>query len=204
MSEVAETTRTAGFVLVGGRSSRMGSDKALLVVEGGPLAQRLAERVRAAAGSAALVGSREKYGSLGWPVVEDIFPARGPLGGVHAALRQTPARWNLIVGCDLPFLTAEFMAFLLKAAEAHDVPVLAPVSARGEYEPLAAVYRRDCVDEVQLAIERQEHQMRRLLERLGCRAVTPADWRPFDPEGVLFQNVNTPEDYERARRKTRG
>src|SRR5690349_13170490 len=93
-----------GYVLLGGRSSRMGQDKALLAFEDRPLAARVADLVQQACGSVTLVGSREKYGGLGYPVMDDIFPNQGPLGGIHTALSRSRARWNLIAGCDMPYL----------------------------------------------------------------------------------------------------
>ncbi len=194
----------AGFVLVGGQSRRMGQDKALLDWGGTRLAQRLAERVFAAAGSATLIGSRQKYGHLGWPLLEDLVPGRGPLSGIHTALKHTPARWNLVVGCDLPFLTTEFLAFLLGIAEAGDSQAVVPVSPRFGYEPLAAVYRQDCLGEAEAALEGQQYKIAGVLDRLRLRTVLPDQWRPFDPEGILFENVNTPQELERARQRAGG
>jgi len=195
---------SAGFVLVGGPSLRMGQDKALLEFDGTPLAQRLAGLVATVAGSASLVGSRRKFLHLGWPVLEDIIPGLGPLGGLHAALTHTAARWNLVVGCDLPLLTADFLALLLRLAVETEAQAVVPVSRQSAYEPLAAVYRKDCLEAVQSAIDRRQLRMAALLERLHLRPVPPEEWRAFDPDGVLFHNVNTPEELESARKKLAG
>lgn len=189
----------AGFVLVGGQSVRMGADKALLAVQEAPLAVRVARRVAAAAGSATLVGSCEKYAHLDWPVIEDLLPGRGPLSGVHAALKHSPARWNLVVGCDLPFLTEEFLAFLLGIAEKENARVIVPASERHGFESLVAVYHADCLEVIEATLLGDDYQLARVFEKLRPRAVGREEWAPFDRDGRLFDNVNTPEDLERAR-----
>src|SRR5512142_2916527 len=110
-------SRSAGFVLAGGRSSRMGQDKALLPWKGSTLIESVAREVFNAAGSVTLIGSPERYGSLGFPVISDKIQGCGPLGGLHAALSVTTAEWNILVACDMPAVTSELLKELLAAAE---------------------------------------------------------------------------------------
>jgi molybdopterin-guanine dinucleotide biosynthesis protein A len=176
----------------------MGRDKALLPFEGVPLAHRLAERVLRAAGSAALVG-RRLYATLGWPIIEDLFPGRGPLAGIHSVLQQSAAEWNLVVACDLPFLSIGFLRFLLRAAtetSAQGTQLVVPVSSRG-YE-LAAVVRRDCLPAAEAAMAGGDYRLSGFYARVRRREIAPAQWRRFDPRGLLFQNVNTPEELQKA------
>jgi len=190
----------AGFVLVGGAGRRMGRDKALLPFEGVPLAHRLAERVHSAAGSATLVGGRRRLcATLGWPIIEDLFPGRGPLAGIHSVLQQSAAEWNLVVACDLPFLSIGFLRFLLRAARetsAEGTQLVVPVSSRG-YE-LAAVVRRDCLPAAEAAMAGGDYRLSGFYARLRRREIAPAQWRRFDPDGLLFQNVNTSEELAQA------
>ena len=104
-------------MLAGGKSSRMGRDKALLPFRGGALAGHVAATVAAAAGSVALIGDPQKYGHLGYPVLPDRRPGVGPLGGIESALCYTAADWNLVLACDMPGISAEFLRGLLDAAE---------------------------------------------------------------------------------------
>jgi molybdopterin-guanine dinucleotide biosynthesis protein A len=190
----------AGFVLVGGAGRRMGGDKALLPFEGVPLAHRLAERVGSAAGSATLVGSRRLYAALGWPIIEDLFPGRGPLAGIHSVLKQSAAEWSLVVACDLPFLGIDFLRFMLRAAteaSAEGAQLVVPVSSRG-YE-LAAVLRRDCLPAAEAAVAGGDYRLSGFYARVPRREIAPVEWRRFDPDGLLFQNVNAPEDVKKLR-----
>lgn len=185
---------TAGYVLVGGRSSRFGSDKALATWNGKTLALWVAEQVREAAGSVTLVGPREKYGSLGLPLIEDPIQGFGPLAGLSAALDHTAAAWNVVVACDMPHVTAGFLAFLLRTAREQDPDVLLPLDPDGRAEPLCAVYAMRCREVVAEAIRRGVHKMTTGLAGLRVQHVTSSDYAAFNPDGRLFANLNTPAD----------
>ena len=145
--------RRAGFVLVGGKSSRMGRDKALLPFHGTTLVEHVAEQVRRAAGSVTLVGAPERYHRLGLPVIADRTEGCGPLAGIQAALECTEADWNLVVACDMPSVTADFLATLFEQAECCGGCCLLPVPPSGLPEPLCAVYHRDCLATVTRALQ---------------------------------------------------
>src|SRR5690349_1942483 len=100
----------AGFVLAGGKSSRMGCNKALLPFRGRTLVEHIASEVSTVTHTVALIGDRALYIILGYPVIEDVFPGRGPLSGIHAALRASGAEWSLVVACDMPEMTAGFLS----------------------------------------------------------------------------------------------
>ncbi|MBZ5528490.1 MAG: molybdenum cofactor guanylyltransferase [Acidobacteriia bacterium] len=107
----------AGYVQAGGASSRFGSDKALAELGGKPMLLRMTALVESVAGRASVVAPAGRYEGLGVDVVPDRWPGQGPLGGIVTALLHTAETapdcpWNLIVGCDLPFLTVEWLAFL--------------------------------------------------------------------------------------------
>lgn len=174
--------------MAGGRSSRMGRDKALLRFRGMPLAEAVARAVEGAAGSAVLVGNPTLATSLSYPVIPDLYPGEGPLGGILTALHHTAAEWNLVAACDMPELTSAFLARLLDAAAESDAEVLMPLGRGGLPEPLCAVYRLSARDQVQAAFD------------AGARKVTAAlaGLRTFHlavPDLKQFQNVNTPEDW---------
>jgi molybdenum cofactor guanylyltransferase len=184
---------TAGFVLTGGRSSRMGRDKALLSIEGSLLVERTAERVRAAAGNVTLIGAPERYAYLGLPVLPDLMPDGGPSGpggpicGLHTALKTNRADWNLVVACDMPGLTAGFLSDLLAAAKQLGCACLVPQTDSGLH-PLCAVYHRRAGDAVHFAIQHKLFKMHDLLKSLGA-----VSW-PV-PDASPLENVNTPLEW---------
>lgn len=189
-----------GFVLTGGASSRMGQDKALMEVEGRPLVLYVADIVQQAVNPVTLVGSRQKYQALGLPVVEDLLPGFGPLSGIHAALKATTSPLNLVVGCDMPFLNPPFLEMMIQVAMVADTQVTVAESPEYGFETMCAVYNRDCLPGVEESIKAGDLKLSRLYERLRVRLVSAAEWGSFNTQGVLFQNVNTPGDFQQARR----
>jgi molybdenum cofactor guanylyltransferase len=158
----------------------MGRDKALLPFRGAALGESVARAVESAAGSVTIVG-RAEFGPL--RSILDRYPGEGPLGGILTALADSSADWNLIVACDMPELTSDFLARLLDAAEKSGAAALVPKG-----EPLCAVYHRDCREPFEAAFARG---IRKIMEAV---AEVPAVICPIE-EVAQFQNVNTPEDW---------
>ncbi|HXX45381.1 MAG TPA: molybdenum cofactor guanylyltransferase [Candidatus Acidoferrales bacterium] len=188
----------AGFVLAGGASSRMGRAKALLEIGGVPLIVRTARLAAAVAGSATVVGGGGKYRTLGLRVIEDDLPGAGPLGGIATALRASEAPWNLILACDLPYLTRNWLEFLVQRGVASQADAVIPMNTLGA-EPLCAVYHKCGEPLIRTAIERGVRKVTDGLKELRVEAIAPAEWKAFDSDGLLFKNMNSPEDYEEAK-----
>jgi molybdopterin-guanine dinucleotide biosynthesis protein A len=195
--------------LAGGESSRMGVDKGLLEIAGVAMIVRAAQLVESVIGApAVVVGAPEKYRGLGLRATADDWPGCGPLGGIATALRASAAEWNLIVACDLPYLTREWLEYLLQRARDSDaeavVPMnLTPANKRGA-EPLCAVYHRGCEPSLRRALEQDVRKVTDGLAELRVEMIEPAKWKGFDSDGLLFKNVNTPADYEEAKAKFAG
>ncbi len=166
----------------------MGRDKALLPFRGGVLVETVARAVKRAAGGVVLVGSSGGYEALGYAVVPDLHPGEGPLGGILTALGDSAAEWNLIVACDMPGVSADFLAGLLDAAERSGAGALLPAGPSGRLEPLCAVYHGNSRQTLLDAFARGVRKVTAALD--GLRVV-----RLAVPEAALFQNVNTPEDW---------
>jgi molybdenum cofactor guanylyltransferase len=204
MSEPDRIATTAGFILAGGESSRMGVDKGLLEIAGVPMIVRTARLVESVVGApAVVVGTPEKYRGLGLRAIADDWPGCGPLGGIATALRASLAEWNLIVACDLPHLTREWLEYLLQRArdsEAEAVVAMnpAPANKRGA-EPLCAMYHKGVEPAMRRALERGVRKVTDGLAELRVEMIEPAKWKGFDSDGFLFKNVNTPADYEEAK-----
>jgi molybdopterin-guanine dinucleotide biosynthesis protein A len=204
-----DVTSVAGFILAGGESSRMGVDKGLLGIAEEPMIVRAARLVESVVGAPVLVvGTPAKYRELGLRAIADDWPGCGPLGGIATALRASEADWNLVVACDLPYLTREWLEFLLQrardSAEEAVVPMnLTPENKRGA-EPLCAVYHKGCEPMLRRALERGVRKVTDGLAELRVEVIEPKEWKGFDSDGLLFKNVNTPADYEEAKRKLAG
>ena len=199
----------AGFILAGGESSRMGVDKGLLEIAGVPMIARAARLVESVVGSpVVVVGTPEKYRELRLRAIADDWPGCGPLGGIATALAASDAEWNLIVACDLPYLTREWLQYLLQRArdsaeEAVVARNLTPANRRGA-EPLCAMYHRGSEPELRRALQRGVRKVTDGLAELRVEMIEPAKWKGFDSDGLLFKNVNTPADYEEAKAKFAG
>ena len=121
----------ATYILAGGQSSRMGRDKAMLAPGGTPLLLRTAALLATLAGPPIIIGPPERYLALGYPVIADDAPGIGPLGGIATALRHSNQPWNLMVGCDMPFLTSQWLDYLITRAIVSNSDAVIPQSAAG-------------------------------------------------------------------------
>jgi molybdopterin-guanine dinucleotide biosynthesis protein A len=145
-----------------------------------------------------------KYAEFGAEIVEDRWPGEGPLGGIITALEdaaQSAARpgWNLIVSCDMPFLTPEWLAFLGERAAKSKAQVVFPHSASGP-EPLCACWQTDAAATLRSGFERGIRKVTEGIAQLRAEVLDEVDWKRFDSAGRLFWNMNTAADYEEARR----
>jgi molybdenum cofactor guanylyltransferase len=198
---MSEKRQIAGWILAGGPSSRMGRAKALLEISGEPVILRTARLVEALVGSVAVIGGGREYEKLGLRVIEDDLPGAGPLEAIATALRVSKAPWNLMLACDLPHLTREWMEFLVKRALASQADAVLPMNVLGA-EPLCAVYHKCGEPLIRTAIGRGVRKVTEGLKELRIETIEPGEWKAFDSEGLLFKNMNTPEDYEEAKAKS--
>jgi molybdopterin-guanine dinucleotide biosynthesis protein A len=187
----------------------MGRDKGLLDFGGAPLILHTARLLKLITAQVTVVGSPHRYSALGLHAIGDESdpraqedsnePRRGPLAGICAALASTQFPWNLIVACDLPYVSAKWLDWLLsRALRSHGEAVI-PQTERG-IEPLAAVYRRECVAPISAALARGVRKVSDAIAELRVDFVYPREWRRIDPSGVILRNMNEPGDYEEAKK----
>ena len=204
MSQLASVAKVCqGYVLTGGRSSRMGQDKALMMLDGHPLGTIVAHHVHQAVNSVTLVGEHCKHAPLGFPLIEDAYRGLGPISGIHAALVDCRKPLALVVGCDMPFLTAGFLGELAMIASVDDADITVAESPEHGYESLCAVYRRSALPVVEEAIAQRQLKLASLYDRLKMRVLSAEECAPYNRQGVLFANVNTPGDFEDAQKRLR-
>jgi molybdenum cofactor guanylyltransferase len=185
----------------------MGRDKGLLDFGGVPLILHTARLLEPLVAEVTVVGSPGRYAKLGLCAIADDMQARrgpdrlssGPLAGIATALAATRSSWNLIVACDLPYLSARWIEWLLSRASRSRREAVVPRTERG-IEPLAAVYRRECGGPIAVALARGVRKVSDAIEELRVDFVHPREWRGIDPSGLVLKNMNAPGDYERARK----
>ena len=184
-------------VLAGGRSSRMGTDKGTMDFCGTRMIDLVTHRLGMLTDRIVVVARRRvDLGSVGGLVIEDEQPFAGPLPALIAGLRAAAAERCVVVACDTPFLNARLLDRLTQLpADDHDAAV--PVTSDGA-QPLHAVYRDCAVEPLLAAIAAGERSLREGLARLRVRWVEEAEWRPIDPDGRSFLNMNTPEQLASA------
>ncbi len=187
---------TAAAILTGGHSRRMGRDKARLPFGSTPLIERVIAAAAPVADELLLITRQASdFADLGLPTHADLHPDLGPLGGLYTALKKSSSNILLLLSCDLPFITSDFLRFLTQ--QLGDYQAAIPHSAQGT-QPLCAAYTPACMPAVETAITANRLSIRALQNNLHVRILTADQWRHLDSQQHLFININTPADYERA------
>jgi molybdenum cofactor guanylyltransferase len=186
-------------ILAGGRATRLhGRNKAALHVGDATILERQLTVLRAVVGRTVVVANDERpYQSYDIPIIPDLAPGTGPLGAVYSAIRSVDTANTLIVACDMPFLTVPFLRHLVEAGSSADIAI--PRTERG-YEPLCATYSRRCAPVLRRQLEAKRLKLRDVLvgKGLTIKELGPDEIAQYDCDGLLFFNINTPDDYARA------
>jgi molybdopterin-guanine dinucleotide biosynthesis protein A len=187
----------AAFILAGGKSTRMGSDKAFVMLDGRTLLARALELARAVTDNVRIVGSAEKFAAFA-PVVEDVFRECGPLGGIHAALRASGAELNLMLAVDVPFVSPALLRYLVTRARGSDAIATVP-RADGGWQPLCAVYRRGFAEGAEKALRAGCYKIGALFADANVQAIEEEELTRAGFAAGMFRNLNTKDDLEAAR-----
>jgi len=200
---MTETTSLTGLILAGGASSRMGENKALLALEGRKLIERVADALAALTDDILIIANEaEPYRFLDRPIIPDIRPGYGPLMGLYSGLKAARGELALLAAVDMPFLSPDYLRFLLSLAPGYDVVI--PRTGH-RLHPLCAVYRREsCLPAIEQAIARGQRRLIAFHPQMRVRQVDEAELRRVDPDLRVLMNVNTPEELEAARRLLKG
>jgi molybdopterin-guanine dinucleotide biosynthesis protein A len=186
-------------IQAGGQSSRMGEDKALKTFLGRPLIQRVTERVSPIADEVIVTTNRPKdYTFLGLPLFSDLKPGRGALGGLYTGIASASQSVVAVVACDMPFASPALLeaATRLMAEEVADVVI---AKSDEGFEPLHAVYRREtCLPAIEAAIEADQWKVIAWFPQVKVRVLASDEIKHYDPSGLAFWNVNTPEEFSKA------
>lgn len=190
-------SRLDAAILAGGRGHRLGGrDKSAIVIDGVEVIDRQLDALAPVAHRVFVVGRPDRrFAARGLAVVEDLVAGAGPLGGVYTALRTATTPRVLVIACDMPFLTAEFLAFV--GAAGHGCDVAVPKDGRGLH-PLCAVWSTGAIPVVERVLGEGVRAVRGALEALRVHIIEENAVGAFDPDGRLLHNINTPDDLARA------
>jgi molybdopterin-guanine dinucleotide biosynthesis protein A len=199
-----------GFILAGGQSRRMGTDKSLLTIDGQTFVERIAIQLSAVASSVTVVGNRESSATnlgaslpISLKQIPDVYSRWGALGGVHAALSACLAKWALIVACDFPFVTDDL--FLRMAIRRNEFDAVAPIQKDLVPQPLCTLYRvNPCLAKAADLINSGERKPIALLQSVRTRWLSFEELSHLQNAAHFFDNINTPEDYARIVEKRTG
>ena len=199
-----KSPRTFGYVMAGGGSTRFGKDKALTAFEGRTMLERTVELLRRVTGEVAVVAPAGRYSLESTRIVVDRWPGEGPLGGIitallNAAEAAAKPQWALIVSCDMPFLTEEWLRFLAERAEESEAEVLVPNSVNGP-EPLCACWRVNAERHLEQRFLAGTRKITQAMRAIRTEMLDEQEWKRFDSAGRLFWNMNTAADYDETLR----
>jgi len=182
-------------ILAGGKSMRMGTDKAFVDFEGRTLLARALDLAREVSADVRIIGSKDKFAPFA-SVVEDEFLGCGPLAGIHAALRSSHTELNVILAVDMPFVSRSFLEYLIE--QACDVPTAAAVVPRWNegWQPLCAIYRRRFAIAAEEALRAGRNRIDLLFDAASTRVIKRDELERAGFSSDLFRNMNTPEELQ--------
>ena len=199
-----EIPRLTAIILAGGKSSRIGSDKdkAILKLNGKRLIDIVISKLKHIVGdNIIIVGPPEKYPSYE-QVVSDLFNQRGLLVGLYSGLKASASRYNLVVGCDMPFLKVELLQYMRDMIDSNDIII--PRYAKSYVEPLCAIYSKDCLEVMKRNIEAGILSIRRIFPYLKVKYIEEKEIKRVDPKLNSFFNINFKEDFNMAEELIKG
>jgi molybdopterin-guanine dinucleotide biosynthesis protein A len=191
--------KVTSIILAGGKNLRLGRNKALETLDGKSLIEHVIERVEPLSERILIVTSREKFDlpvSVKAEMLADLYPDKGPLGGIYTGLAASRSLYNIVVACDMPFLNTELLNYMLGLSRDYDAVV--PRLEEGMIEPLHSIYSRGCLDNMQKRLESNELKVHSFLKTVRVRYIERDESQKLDPELLSFFNINHQSDIERA------
>ena len=192
-------------IQAGGESRRMGQDKALVPFLGRPLIWRVLERIGQLADEVVVTTNKpENYPFLNVVLAPDKIPGRGALGGLYTALSAASHPMVAVVACDMPFASDMLFEGARRLMVEEDADVVIAKTDEG-YEPFHALYRREtCLPAIEAAIEADQWKVISWFSKVKVRELSPQEVKAFDPSGLCFWNLNTPEEFAEAEKRASG
>lgn len=168
----------------------MGTDKGLVEFQGKEMIAHVIQNVKESVNDILIISNNSAYRKFGYPVFEDIHKNCGPMGGIQGGLSNSKTNWNLVIGCDLPFVTKEFFSFLVSSIVEGDAIV--PIHDSFA-EPLCALYHKSSLPKLEALLSKQELKMQNVLKHLDSKFID-VPMEMFDST-IIFRNFNSPKDF---------
>ena len=193
---VQEQPSVTGVILSGGQSSRMGQNKSLMMLGERRLIDRVVDVLCEVFTDLMIVtNAPDVYADLGLSMVGDVFPHKGSLGGIYSAIHHVSTPYCFVVACDMPFLNAALMRYMMSQMTDYDVVM---PDIEGNMQPLHAIYSKACLTPIQQRLVAGRLKIVGFLSDVRVRTVTTDEVQHFDPQLLAFQNLNTPEEFHMA------
>lgn len=182
-----------GYILAGGKSSRMGTDKGLMLLDGKPLIEHIIEQLKPAVGNLVIVSNNPAYAAFGYELITDLVKDIGPAGGIYSALTHSKTDKNFILSCDMPFVTTAAIDFIIQ--QTSSAQIILPVH-KGQMEPMFGLYSKSCLTQWHALIQQGFLKLQEMVCHFNLLKLDVDGNHIFaDP---LFININTPEDFKKA------
>jgi molybdopterin-guanine dinucleotide biosynthesis protein A len=184
-------------ILAGGNSSRMGMDKSFVSLGGRPIIGHVLERVSGLGQNETIliVNRPDDYAHMGLPMFSDVIPGKGPLGGIYTAIHHSGSHFTLVLACDMPLVNPSLLRHMIALCSEVGGPydVIVP-RVDGHPQGLHAIYRRSCLEPIRECLDADRLKVIGFYDRVRVRYLDPLEYARFDPHGLSFQNINTPDE----------
>jgi molybdopterin-guanine dinucleotide biosynthesis protein A len=177
-------------ILAGGKSSRMGEDKGLVAINGKPMVEYVIDQASQISSKIRIISQNNLYEKFGYPVSPDLIPDCGPIGGIYTALHHATASFVLILSCDIPLISSDFLLYLFKNKVENKV--VAPFY-NGKYEPMCAIYPKTIKEKLKECIETRQYKMQKLMEDTDAVKILITE-ELMDRYNHNFKNINYRSD----------
>jgi molybdenum cofactor guanylyltransferase len=191
-------THTTGIILAGGKSRRMGMEKGLALFKGQPLIHWAISILKEACSEILISSNSDCYDYLGYKVVHDVEKDSGPMGGIYSSLIESKNSKNIVLSCDMPFITSEIFQCL--SGKISDAWICVPWHESDHYEPLCGIYMKESLPDMKLFMDVKNYKLPEFFARTNFRALSITEIHPGLPDNY-FMNINSPSDLEIAERE---
>lgn len=187
------------IILAGGKNLRLGRNKAFEVIRGKTIIDRIFERLEPVSSQIVVVTSWVQFDvelNFDADVVADIYPDKGPLGGLYTGLMASTSDINIVAACDMPFLNTKLLGYMTDILGSYDAVV--PRLVNKMIEPLHAVYSKNCLSRIDKRLTANKLSIHTFLDEMNVRYLEEEESRKIDPEHISFFNINYQTDLDKA------